>query len=439
MRSVIEIGEFQTLHLANLDLASSDLDALTSGNTHTRHFNVEFHRDGIHIRPRGYVGLLPLTSEISVNVRSWLTTESLLRILEGSGRWPRLIDRSLQALANEEVDADRMVWLLANSLRLGIDDILELGWLYEYIPTKEIGSFPRGRILWNETTELWARGLSQRVACTVAIRSADNAANQIVRSALEQILIRLHHLRISATCSRVEEAIAALESHRHLMRHISVVAPSALLSDPILAGRVPLPPSRAHYEAVIRVSREILRATQFGFRTQDEGVSLPHFAVEMRSAFESYIRNLIREVGEADPSRFKIGDGMYKPPRGARRNLFSNHSGYEVAPDVVVSRANDSRVALVAEVKYILQGTSIERRYIERLLTYALAYRTDTVVMIHPVFCASEDGLLEIGCLAGIRIYHYSFSLGARSLESAEEKFRATIAVLLGVQSQVSE
>ena len=152
---------------------------------------LQFKRGHLIVTPGRYIGLIPLTPQISIDVRPKLPVSNLAHVLDAAHRSPKPIagvDRLY--LANELSNSSVLEFLavnLINSLR----PISANGLHKEYVRRSETTSHPRGRIELAGTIEAWSRGQFHKAEAQRFEQSTDVPVNRLIKAALYFILQRI--------------------------------------------------------------------------------------------------------------------------------------------------------------------------------------------------------------------------------------------------------
>lgn len=428
---VLEVDEFQPIPVDGLQLQESEFQQLLAVEDNRRLFNIEYHRSGIHLRPRGYIGLLPVSPGLSVSVRSKLPLPILVHILERSRGLPELVSRAWSNVSLSEAPAEHAIEILGRAFVVALDDILDLGWLRVYSAHTEFGAFPKGRILVGETINQWVRGRNYGLVYTQYTPTIDNSINALIRSALDALISKLSAASSEALLARRQPLLSELVSRSRMFLGVSPMRMEVMTRAPVELSRSSLPAARVHYLPAIELAHEILAGCRVTGGWHDDDLSLPHFAIDMRSVFEAFVRNVLAIRVPQFDARLRILDGQVDLPDGGRKTLFDKSDEYHVEPDVVVS-SGDDKYRLIADVKYVPILGSIDRDYVERLLLYALAYAARDVLLIYPSFAGGQEEIKLHGSVSNVNVWSFACCLSDTDPNSIEEALGDAVSSALG-------
>jgi 5-methylcytosine-specific restriction endonuclease McrBC regulatory subunit McrC len=146
--------------------------------------------------------------------------------------------------------------------------------------------------------------------------------------------------------------------------------------------------------------------------------------VDFDTLFEEYLRNILRLERQRLGYDFSVLDGN----REGKKSLFDGKPQPKAQPDVVIVTPSGD-ASLVVEVKY---KSAPDRSDYNQAITYAAAYRLNTVVIAHQSMQALDNGLLEIGRVGAIRLLRYGVALDSDDLRHQERSFAEAMFRLAG-------
>ncbi|MBY3215937.1 hypothetical protein HFO21_16475 [Rhizobium laguerreae] len=369
--------------------------------------SLRFQRSKVIIAAGGFIGLIPLSPSITIDVRPKLPVRNLARVLEVA-RAP------LTPLANAdryylatEAPIPSILEFLGRNLVSAMRDIDVHGMHKEYVGQTHSTSQPSGRIdLSSSLQRHWSRG---QLHCVVSSRfdlSSNLPVNRVIKAALIFLLQRLQLGQASG------ELIA--EGNGALLRIPSSIT-EASTADIEHAGAVlrrgSLPIQRDYYYRALEISLLIL--SNGGIALQEEGsdVLLRSFVVNFDDLFESYVRRILQSASTND---IRVFDGNTE----RRKYLFQNTKVHYAQPDIVVSSGHSLKT-VVSDVKY---KDSPKREDINQVVTYAVSYGTNQTVIIHQAKPGTGSGLRHIGRMGTISVDAYGLDLDSADLPSEEAK-----------------
>lgn len=374
---------------------------------------LSFKKSRVTLSAGPFIGLIPLTPRISVDVRPKLPVSNLARVLD-------LSRSSLGSLANvdrlylsDHLGSNSILEFMAANLVDALRPVEVHGLMKEYVRRAEVTSHPRGGVDLGETMRAAAsRGHPYNVASSYYEQTSDVPVNRVLKGAMRHILTRMR------PTSEIGRALLrrANRAYRELPHSVRGMRADDLdISRRIVAGRR-LPASRTYYYRPLEIAFLIL--SNRGVALQDHGsdVLLQTFILNFENLFEEYLRRVLQTRANGN---LVVKDGN----KEGKRSLFDNNKDRSAEPDIVViSRDTNKRV--IAEVKY---KEKPNRDDINQAITYAHVYRTGRAILVHQNKPGSRAGLKHVGTMNGIALEAYAFDLANPDLDAEERMFASTI------------
>jgi 5-methylcytosine-specific restriction enzyme subunit McrC len=373
-------------------------------------FEIKDTAEGVSLRVLGLIGYLPITPDITLNLRPKFPTENLWFMLEQGDETFGTILPTVRAYEQLEQSAPHQ--MLARSFAHYLRQILSSGFARSYIPERVSGYF-RPKVAFGPTiAAAFARGEPAKTISDVFSFTADTRANGLLKTACRHFL-------------GVMPRTGAWQADRRT------------LSDTLAClVRVPerdmLPVDLTHQHGVparIRVAYTgalttygIFRGfTKVGFEYSPQGASLPSFLFCLDDIFEGFTRNVLRlglrEVG------LSVADG--NRPRH-QRPLFTDNATFPVKPDLIFKRVDE--VEAVGEVKYKPKVDEGDRY---QLLSHTLALGSSIGLWISPAPTPESEGMQFVGSFAGsAKFWHYRIDLSS-NLKASVLKMVAEVSSLI--------
>jgi hypothetical protein len=115
--------------------------------------------------------------------------------------------------------------------------------------------------------------------------------------------------------------------------------------------------------------------------------------------------------------------------------MLGGHTGHVVQP------IDGESAPLVLEVKNIpVRDNYSSRDAVNQAVTYALAYRADRVVLVHPRASRFQPGgLRHLGDIDHVSVYQYRFDLGAEDLVAEDELFGHAMLALMAAELAIAQ
>ena len=375
------------------------------------YFDIRFQGDRLWVTAGKYVGVVPLTRTVVIHVEPKVPVENLVEILAAAdGEVAEVAEH--ERWYSEIGEAPRSVAAAVATAFVGVLKRLELeGLPKEYEGKRERGSMPRGSIMFERSIyDAWARGRNYEAVYEYWELSADSRRNRRLRYACRLLLAQHRALRLA------RDVVRFLVDFEELLGRAGVALERAAPGEDVPRRKGD---EGEYWYRAERLARLIER--QRGVELPGEGseVELPSLLVNLEAVFEAYTRGVLkRGLGDV-----VVCDGN---DDGARA-LFDNQATPLAAPDVVICEKG-GRARIVVEVKY---KSKENRSDINQVLTYALCYRVECVVVLLPAEAMSERGLVEVGTVNGVEVYRYRVNLANGDLGEEEEELCGAVRGLL--------
>ncbi len=377
---------------------------------------LQFHGGRVSITAGKYIGVIPLTPRISVEVTPKLPVSNLAHILDyaraslGSVALDRLYELT------DDQGATILEFLLSNLLN-AMRDVRAFGYLKRYVRRSQTG-LPRGRILVGETLKsLWSSGEKHRVKAEAFEQSVDLPPNRLIKQALEGAMATLRRAKPESSVLK-RASLEYLEFPRAVGAYRSS---DFAASRQVLRSRS-LPQARTYYYRPLEIATLILSRAAVSLERSGSDIQLETFILDLEDVFERYLR---RALELRAPATFAIKDGN----GDGARPLYDDREEPPARPDIIVEHA--ASPSIIVEVKY---KSNPERSDVNQVVTYAACYRARSVVLVHQAKSAAQSGLKLRGTINGVRVFAYAFDLAAKDLVAEEIKFAAAMFELAAPQ-----
>jgi len=370
---------------------------------------LQFQGGRVSITAGKYIGLIPLTPTVSVEVTPKLPVSNLAHILDyaraslGSVALDRLYELT------DDQGATILEFLLSNLLN-ALREVRAHGYLKRYLRRSETG-LPRGRILVGQTIKsLWSRGEKHRVTTEAFEQTVDVPPNRLIKQALESAMATLRRARPNSQVLKRANA-----EYMEFPRAVSAFRSSDFTASREALRSRSLPQTRSYYYRPLEIATLILSRVAVTLERSGSEVQLETFILDFEDVFERYLR---RALELNAPAAFTIKDGN----EDGARPLYDDRTDPPAHPDIVVEGPGD--LPLIVDVKY---KDKPDRADVNQVVTYAACYRSRSVVLVHQAKTAAQTGLKLRGTINGVRVYGYGFDLAAQDLLAEEVKLAAAM------------
>jgi 5-methylcytosine-specific restriction endonuclease McrBC regulatory subunit McrC len=366
--------------------------------------------DGIQLRVLGYIGYLPLTSDIVLNLRPKFPTESLwymLDIANDSFEEVLPVVRSYQL--SDETPPHH---LLVRAFCQYLGKLLASGLWRGYERARYEGYY-QPKVLFGQTLGRFApRGNEISTVSEVFAFTSDLPPNRFLKAACLKFLNLTP--RDPSWIFEREKLASALEALQNIR------ATSMFLEDLDAADQVPMR-IRPLYRGALAVYAILLGYTRIGFAYAARGSELPSFLFCLDDVFENFVRNTCRSG--LRPAGLSVADGN-KPSNF--QSLFADNRRFPIKPDLICRRGN--AVIAIGEVKY---KPRIEESDRYQVISHVIAAGAPLGIWISPAATDEDAGLEYIGKMpTGAKFYHFKLYIGGQ-LPSACARMVAALEALL--------
>lgn len=384
---------------------------------------LQFRRGQVTIMAGKFIGLIPITPRISIDVKPKLPVSNLAHVLD-------LARASLNPISSVDrlykVEGAQGATILEFLLRNFVDALTPVrahGFVKDYISQTQITSQPRGHIsVIASLQKCWSKGQRHRVSSTRFEQTTDTAPNRLLKYALEYALSVLGR----AGCDPLVLK-AGNEAHRDFPVQILDYKPDDYQTCLRIVKNEDFQPARAYYYRALEIALLILSRQGVSLERNGSDASLLPFVLDFEHVFEAYLRRVL-ELRVSKGIRVIDGNADGKKP------LYDDRPEPTAQPDIILR--SESGPPLIAEVKY---KDRPDRTDVNQAITYAVSYQTKTVVILHQRRLNGPAGLNQIGSVKGIALQSYSFDMGADDLVLEEKHFAETMSDLANAHSAVDE
>ncbi|WP_081068471.1 5-methylcytosine restriction system specificity protein McrC [Burkholderia stagnalis] len=373
----------------------------------------------------GYVGIIPINTRLTLDVRPKVPLSNLERIIKLSNHSPFELSGLEREYASHQEASGPIEDFLVDSFIDKIDQTVSSGLLRKYEKREDSGSFPKGRIDFTKTMKLQALG-AVRLAYSWDERHIDTPQNRLLKLALLK-------------CLQTESAKRSRKRHAkivQLLEYFERVGDCDRLIASENESIMEVPDTRPYYRAALSFANLIIDDNYLGF-SPGEGVATANsLLLDLDVAFEAYIRHVLGRLNTST-QHIRVFDGNIGGSEGRRKKLL-NPSTLPSQIDQVVTATPDIVIEIhtppcltsniVLDMKYKNKKTIADREDLNQLISYAASYNSCAGVFIFPSRDANQRGLQCIGTVANIPIFQYFINLGSVNIGEEEEALRRTIA-----------
>lgn len=373
-------------------------------------FSIRYTKSELVFQAKGFVGVIPVNPEVTIDVRPRAPIQNLQRMLQLSEQNPRGLEALSRRYKVDGEDADTWMRFLAAQFSAALKTIRQEGLYKRYEQRIVVSTTIKGRILMRDTVRRRTRG-DPRVATAHFARTSDIPENQGIRFAIRLLHERLSKSRLGPDVKLVRELAAhdrffsGVESRHH---------PEASI-DRLVSN---MPPSRANSANAVSIAKVITNRSAVSVLGEPlHGFEATPVVVNTAIAFEKYVYRVLSD----GITNYQVVDGNFNAPRGGARSLLmdadGNPSGINATPDLLVfprgANVSRERPLIVADCKYKIFKGLPDRDSINQVLTYALSYGANLAVIICPATRPEVSSITYVGNAGEVALLVFAMDLGS--------------------------
>ena len=370
-------------------------------------------QDGVQLRALGYIGYLPLTADIVLNLRPKFPVTNLWRMLSLADETYDTVLPVLRSYERTTAAGSPPHQLLVRGFCHYLRQIMDLGVAKGYYREPYTGFF-KPKVDFGRTI---SRHLSRGDDLNVSGQQFTFSANLRINAVLKSACLGFLHVA-PRTAGWDADRRLLLEALNALHRVPQI---AMRFGDEHMADTVPQW-NREYYRGALSVYSVLLGYTNVGFAYAAQGSEMPSFLFCLDDIFESFVRNSLR-AGYRE-RKISVVDGNLTKNQ---RPLFRDNSVYPIKPDAIIKRKK--QIIAIAEVKY---KPDIEEKDRYQVISHAVALGAPIAFWISPALTEAEAGLTYVGSIStGTKFYHYRLNLDG-NLDQAVERMIIKISETVG-------
>ena len=395
---VIEIRERGQCFLPRSDLVDASGRTLILPEARKfRAVEVRDVADGVILIALGFIGYLPFTSNITLNIAPKFPIDNLWTMLEIGGESYRNILPTLRSYQTSTYQPP--IHLLARSFCQFLKGALSAGFERSYYTQVRTGYY-RPRMEFGRTINRYiSRGNPVETVSNILDFGLDSQVNQLVKRAC------LRFARVVPRTDEWKDEQIILQLALDTLQSVNDREPGALEFD---FGRSVSFRVRQHYEGMLRVYHLLLTGGGIAFSIAPGGKELPSFLFNLEDIFERFVRQTF--VQGLYLAEIAVLDGNKHQGR-----LFEDSNAYPTKSDLIFRRSKNELIAL-GEVKYKPRLKEADRY---QIISHVTAAKAPIGILFTPANDGESQRLERVGRLAtGAQIYHYRMNIGGKLTDS---------------------
>jgi len=420
---VFEAVERRPLAIPILDVMGADGSFMFVPEVKEKgYFDIDYRKNELVVVAGNYIGQVPLTEQIVINVRPKVPIMNLARIIGIASQPIRCLDFFRRKYSLDGVASATLLEAMGRSLLASLRELDAEGLYREYVEKHGISASPRGRINVKEYVQRYLPKASRTVLpCTYYSLVPDTAFNRLIKRTIHELasVLLSHPVPDKATLRELQYFFDKLESvPLDFSRSLEHEVRNILLSKHV-------PALRHYYLDILDVCFIILQGSGVELTETSGRASLHSLVVNLEDAFELYLRAFLSVSSDLQCAEITVLDGNNE----GISTLFTDNAKYTAKPDIVIKRAGT--VCLLGDVKYKTKLTEADRY---QLIAHALSYGATKAFFVTPANSPEDAGSSYVGAIGitnQISVYHYKMDLDSCDLGLEESNFAAWILELI--------
>ncbi|MGK8204360.1 McrC family protein [Burkholderia cenocepacia] len=418
---VKEYGEVEVP--ANFILPDGNLSVFSEA-LGKNYFSVRFKKGRPVFQAGGYVGIVPINSDISLEIIPKVPIANLERILLLGNSVPLRFRNFRRLYSYSKYIPKSIADLLVENFLDSLEMLHEQGMLRLYSHRSEVGLFPRGRLDINRTIRARGAAGMHHVAYSWSERHIDNGPNRLLKHTIDHIAPHVYG-------SRDRQMRRRFTICRNFFDQVSYDCDQAFWADALVSDPTKIPGTRDAYVPAISLAKLILNGGGISLTESSGPVLMNSLVVNVDEAFEYYVlAALKRKCEEGQTAIYAVLDGNKGGQYGGMKKLLdvSNHPSFinesiDAKPDIVIRarRKNGDEVGIVVDVKYKVANHIADRADINQIIAYGSSYGANCAILLLPAPEPSQRGLKCLGTVGGTVYFQYAMNLNSHDLVTEED------------------
>ena len=346
----IQLSEWETTE--PLELTEQDLNTLQQEiNNNSTKIGVSHTRNGKNkLHTKQYVGLFPLPSGKTIEIRPKAAENNLLNLLRYASGTPVSVIKNQQKLEKGTNLVDTVGQLFLDELK----QLLSQGMRREYVRKQSREDYVRGQIQVHKQLQT-QRAAATDFECSYEDLTYDTISNQTI----------LYSTTVLSSLVNDTDLKSELSHYRELLKNRVTLKQV----QPVELEQIKINRLKQDYQDILQLCELVI--TSSFVESLETGLTQSYsFLLNMNTVFEKVVERAFTEVLQEQDYRVK--------PQHLTDNLVSGTPNINMYPDILIESSEDS--VLVADAKW---KTSTQNSDIYQLVSYTLAHETPGL-LIYP-------------------------------------------------------
>ncbi|KIH70943.1 McrC family protein [Salinicoccus roseus] len=377
------------------DLLKKNDDFINTEKFNKSLYSVTLNPKGIEITAGNNIGLIPITSKLSLNVKPKIPIQNFIYLLMTSSKEVKIFSdfyRSYNKLSSFNNLIDLLTNTFLNHLR-----IIEKEGIYKgTVKRVENSSAIKGKVLFKENLyQNTFKNTDYKVVHTYEELDRNILPNQLIKLTLEHLFHHYKNLNYKDV-----HLLKEMDYFRDIFSRVTYNSNLyGITKSEFNNLQNSIPTVRDYYLGALEICYFIINRASFDFESNrlHSQVSLPSIYIDMEDVFERYLLNSLNEIKK------NIDDSIYLYK--GKKNLFDDMTKPDIEPDIVVERNN--KLICLADAKY--KAIKPTREDFFQMISYLSSYNCDIGIFILP---KNENLTFEyLGELQNKHLYVYRIKL----------------------------
>lgn len=438
MPETIILEEFKEIEApASLLLSTGEISAFPS-IIEKNFFSIKYKKGKAVFQAGGYVGIIPINSELSIDIRPKVPISNLERIVFVSNHRPQILKEFKRRYDPHDYSSASLSDFLIDCFLKATEELCANGLFKTYEEKSSTGLFPKGRINFAGTIRARSKTNDSRIVSQWFDRTTDTIPNQFLKSVMTMLLNN------SELMKDKDRKISTL----YILNQLSEITekPShLLLAHPTISNPEKfIPSTKELYLDSISLAKIILQGKGLSYQA-GSSTTASALVLNIAEAFEWYVLAVL-QGSKYNNVQFKVLNGNIGGVDGGRRNLLEpSTSQYytgkkiDATPDIVIEHTiNGETINIVIDVKYKSIKNNADRNDLNQIISYAASYRSSCGLLIFPANEHNKTGIISIGKISNMEFFQYFVDLSKADIESEEDALIEAIVALTGHISETA-
>lgn len=430
MEKVIVLYEYEEVTLPrSIWMDAGKIDAFESA-LDKNYFSIRLKRGEFILQAGGYIGVVHINNELSIDIRPKIPVVNLERLLFITRGDAKVYPKGYRKYGASRYLPDSIEDFLYMEVLSELEKLHNLGLIKRYEEVNAISSSPRGKV------DVFGTVLSSRVSGSAIAkysffeRAINTPENQFVKALVVHLHEKLKHSKDKDIKRRISYCLSFFDSVELCsFPDVEKIVHSHLV-----------PMSKVHYRRIIELGKLIFNSHGLTLINDGGEIESSSILISLEDVFERYVLWVLEKLA-VNFGGIKVKDGNRGGESGGRKPLLSKteHSSQikeeiVATPDILVeSKCSEHKVEnIVIDVKYKVVSSIPSRADINQVISYASSYKSKHAILVLPAV-SNKKGLECLGSFNGVGLFQYFIDLSNTDYDREEKIFSDAMFTLFDV------